>query len=271
MGKLINIETRESPGASVTYVQKPAQRIWGPDGWEPGYTESTGCRTVTVYTGLYDELAAMAGALHGSAGQGGSSQITWEATQTEGPMGELRITTETFRRPASDDDDSDAGGGGDAGGGEPGDSPDNPEVSIQSNTVEEPLLTHPKFRGVGGDTLTALKAMIDGASEGDTVRCADGMERRIAALVKGCEAAEYIKRGVTSYLCPHTVVTLRSKGRHAAGSAGQIGSAAGLPPAAGSRNWLCTGTGVEMSGGEAYSTSTWELSGPGGWDKGLYS
>lgn len=280
MSNMLNIGTQEGfSGASLTLVHQTTQRLPNPlygfgsgeARWKAGYTESTGYRTVSTYTGSYAELCAMAQQMHDAMTPGGDTQVTWEVSQTEGPVGELRVTSEVFRVPFEE-----SSGSGSAGDNEkeddttssmPGDDASYPEISIQSNTVEEPLLTHPNYKDVTDDQLTGLHALINGASEGDIITTASGKKAKVGELVKGCKAVAKIKKGITHYLCAHTVVTIRHKGRSTVGTAGKVGHTSGLPKLPTGMSWLCLGTGAEKCGPECYVTSVWES---GFWDKDIY-
>lgn len=285
MANIIHVGTCASPGGSVTYVQQAKQwldnPLYGTDDSEPryktGYTESTGCKTVRVYTGLYSDMVALAASLFGAAGEQGSTQTTWEAASTEGPMGELRVTTEEFRIPIDNSNPSsgsgDGGGGGGGGstsssGDTPGESPDYPEVSIQAQTVEEPIFLHPKFADIDDEALTGLRMMMNGASEEELVTLVDGKKTTVGKLAaREPKLKKLIKKGITHYLMPHTVVNIRHKGRNPGGEAGKCGHISGLPKAAAGLRWMCIGTGIEKCGPEVYSTSVWEL---GIWPKEIY-
>lgn len=277
MSQIYNVGTCASPGGSVTYVQQAKQwldnPLYGTDAGEPryktGYTESTGCKTVRVYTGLYSEMVALAASLFGAAGEQGSTQTTWEAASTEGPMGELRVTTEEFRIPIDNSNPSSGSGSDDdSGGGTPGESPDYPEVSIQAQTVEEPILLHPKFADIDDDALTGLRMLMNGASEAELVTLEDGKQTTVGKLAsKEPKLKQLIKKGITHYLMPHTVVNIRHKGRNPGGEAGKCGSTSGLPKAPNGLRWMCIGTGIEKCGPDVYSTSVWEL---GIWPKEIY-
>lgn len=268
MGEKINIEVREAPQGSFTRVHRPLQGT----SKNPGFTESTGNREVQVFTGLYADLCGMAEELYSAAGaESGSVQTTWEVRQTQGEMGELTITREHYRRPRQENDDDEGGTDDeeDDYGDDPGSSPDYPEISVQCNTVEEPLMLHPKFKGaMTGDVAIGVHAMINGASEGSMLEMADGSLKRVGELVKGAgDILKFIRMGVTHYLAPHTVVTIRHKGHSGGGTVGQIGHVSGLPAAGKGMRWLCVGTGREKCGPEVYTTSVWEC---GNWDTSLY-
>lgn len=270
MGEKINIEVREAPQGSFTRVHRPLQGT----SKNPGFTESTGNREVQVYTGLYADLCSMAEQLYaanGGATDSGSVQRTYDVRQTQGEMGELTITNEHYRRPRQENDDDDGGTDDeeDDYGDDPGSSPDYPEISVQCNTVEEPLMLHPKFKGaMTGDVAIGVHAMINGASEGSMIEMADGSLKRVGELVKGAgDILKFIRMGVTHYLAPHTVVTIRHKGHSGGGTVGQIGHVSGLPAAGKGMRWLCVGTGREKCGPEVYTTSVWEC---GNWDTSLY-
>lgn len=278
MSTSLNFETREAPGGSFSLVHQTTQRLRNPQyglqegasKWKAGYTESTGQRTVVKFTGFYAELVAMAKQMHSGMASGGNTQVTWEVTQLDGPHGEMRVTSEVFRVPFEDDStNSGSGSTDDTTDTMPGDDASYPEISIQTNTCEEPLLTHPQYKDITDDTLQGLHALINGANEGDIITTIDGKQKLVGELIKGAptKLVEKIKKGITHYLCPHTVVTIRHKGRSTGGTAGKIGHTSGLPAVGKGMNWLCHGTGVEKCGPECYATSVWES---GNWDTDLY-
>lgn len=277
MSTSLNFETREAPGGSFSLVHQTTQRLRNPQyglqegasKWKAGYTESTGQRTVVKFTGFYAELVAMAKQMHSGMASGGDTQVTWEVTQLDGPHGEMRVTSEVFRVPFEDDSTNSGGSTDDTTDTMPGDDESYPEINIQTNCTEEPLLTHPKYSELDIDTLQGLHALMNGGSMGDLLTAADGKQKMLGELIKGApdKLVRKVLKGQTHYYCPHTVVTIRHKGRSTGGTAGKIGHTSGLPAAGRGMTWFCHGTGVEKCGPDAMATSVWES---GNWDEDLY-
>ena len=267
MAEYVNIETREGVERRKTMVAPAAA----------AYTESTGNRESVKYTGRWSELAAAVGSY--LSGGGSHEQVTCELERLDGGMAELTVTVEEFRQPT-------AGGGGDDGGGggegntAPGESADDPVCTVRSSLVQVCILAHPKFVGMPEWERRALKAMIDGQDENSLIEGdesgPDGapVMKRIKDCIAseaGLKAFDFISRGVVFWNDVSVEASLRWKGRANKYAAGQIvGSIPGITAAEG-RTWLCSGTGTEKSGSVTWSTASFRLSGPGGWDEFLYT
>lgn len=192
--------------------------------------------------------------------------------------------------------ESSSGGGGDDGGDEEQGGTEPSEGNIVEQTLEgsvsdEPILTHPKLENLGDDQIEYLKAIQDGARmwEKVTVLNKDGsiktnkagfpMKKSLRSLVSDISGDEkdigrLLLKGVQSYRCPGA--TWREK-RNASSSEvnisglGKIAAPSGAPTPSG-RNWLMIGKSLSKnSDGRSWTIeTTYELSGPNGWEKSLY-
>ncbi len=172
-----------------------------------------------------------------------------------------------------------SGEGGEDGEGKPGETAEQPSISVNTTATLEPLLTHPNYAALRGDipTLQALKMLMDGAQLGDEVRDPDNPEQMlgtIADLTNGSLEAQmakaYILAGQTEYYNPKTVLTARyrvdSYDDVDASKACTICAPPGGYPTPEGRDWMCMGVGIETSGDGLWVSETYELSGPNGWD-----
>ena len=262
MAEHINIAPREHVEKRITMEAKPGD----------AYSESTGRKETTKYTGTWADMLAKATDLIG--GGGGSVQVTCELERLEGGIGELTVTHETFTQPPAD---SEEGGDTESGGAELG-TEAAPCYTCSSTTVQECILAHPKFENIEDLPRRALKAMIDGQDEYSFLE--DENTESGGRMIKDCigddEAAKLafklIGKGITSFLNVQTEITARWKGRSNKYSVGEIVS---TPPggfkAVSGRDYLVVGSGVEKTGKETWCSATFRMSGAGGWKKELYS
>ena len=234
------------------------------------YTVETGEREEEKLTGRFGELQTHMLGLDQEAGQG--LQIQCELQRLGGDVGELTVTRSWFKKSSSgatDDDNEEEPVEEELG------TEDAPMWSVTSTVVQEPLLCHPKFKGISGDELDALKAVMDGADVNSQMPKSDGTTAKISQIVDsdaGRKALDYLKRGVIVYNVVSTEATARWKGHSNSYTAGEIAGSLprGINTPSG-RNWLCSGTGTEQQGGVRWQSASFRLSGPGGWDEYLYS
>ena len=261
MAEYINIAAREHAEKRVTMNAGPGEL----------YSESTGNREVTKYTGAWEDMLAKASSE--VSGGGSSVQVTCEIERLEGGIGELTVTRETFRQ----------------GGGSVEPEPNEPEAEQALGTESAPcytsssslmqvcILAHPKFAAMDDLERRALKAMIDGQDEYSYLddESSESGTRRIIDCIKSDAARKafsYISRGVTSYYDVSTETTARWKGRSNKYTAGTVvGTAPGGFSSGPGRNFLCSGTGVEKTGKETWCSASFRMSSAGGWDEYLYS
>lgn len=261
----INIAVREHVEKRITMEAKPGD----------AYSESTGRREVTKYTGSWAEMQACAITQLDSAEEG--EQVTCELERQGGNIGELTVTRELFKVGGGGGGDGGDGGGDSSGGAELG-TEDAPCYTCSSTTVQECILAHPKFENIGDLTRRALKAMIDGQDENSFLddEESDSGHRKIKDCIGDDEAAKLafklIGKGITSFLNVQTEITARWKGRSNNYTVGEIVS---TPPggfkAVSGRDYLVVGSGVEKTGKETWCSATFRMSGAGGWKKELYS
>lgn len=264
MAEHINIAAREHVEKRITMEAKAGDN----------YTESTGNKETTKYTGTWEQMLTAATGYLSTGGDG--VQISCELERLEGGIGELTVTRETFTQPPADSE-----GGGDtesgSGGGELG-TEAAPCYTCSSSTVQECILAHPKFENIGDLPRRALKAMIDGQDENSFLEdeTTESGGRKIKDCIGDDEAAKLafklIGKGITSFLNVQTEITARWKGRSNKYSVGEIVT---TPPggfkAVSGRDYLVVGSGIEKTGKETWCSATFRMSGAGGWKKELYS
>lgn len=261
MAEYINIAPREHVEKRITMEAKPGD----------AYSESTGRKETTKYTGTWADMLTKATDLIGDGG--GSVQVTCELERLEGGIGELTVTHETYRQPDATEEEE----------------PEEPETEQElgsegapcytssSSLVQVCILAHPKFAAMGDLERRALKAMIDGQDEYSYLEDSTSSSgtRRIIDCIKSDAAKKafsYISKGVTSYYDVSTETTARWKGRSNKYTAGTIvETAPGGFQSGADRNFLCSGTGVEKTGKETWSSASFRMSSAGGWDDYLYS
>lgn len=202
----------------------------------------------------------------------------------------IAVVKLSYATPELEDPDDDDGGDGGDGGDE--DEGTIVEQSLEGSVSDEPLLTHPKCAGIPDDELEYLKAVQDGArkwekvaeleKDGKTKLDKNGqpIQKTLQELLAGASenskvVLKMILRGIVSYRSPGA--TWREKRIAKSGEInitglGTIASPAGAPSPTG-RNWLLVGkTLSKNSDGKSWTIeSIYELSGPNGWDKTLYS
>lgn len=163
---------------------------------------------------------------------------------------------------------------------QPGESRDCPEYDLQTSTVQEPILTHPKWAGLLDEQLEALKMVMDGykrttpfeyESEGNKVQ---STLYDVLKPLSPKELLQSILRGVTHYNAPHSILTVRYRATEvpAIATTGTIvDSVPGGFATPSGRNWYFHGPSWQMKGSELWVTEVYELSGPGGWNRFIYS
>lgn len=261
MAEHINIAPREHVEKRITMEAKPGD----------AYSESTGSKETTKYTGAWADMLTQATDLIG--GGGGSVQVTCELERLEGGIGELTVTRETYRQPDATEEEE----------------PEEPETEQElgsegapcytssSSLVQVCILAHPKFAAMGDLERRALKAMIDGQDEYSYLEDSTSSSgtRRIIDCIKSDTAKKafsYISKGITSYYDVSTETTARWKGRSNKYTAGTVvDNAPGGFSSGPGRNFLCSGTGTEKTGKETWCSASFRMSSAGGWDEYLYS
>lgn len=160
---------------------------------------------------------------------------------------------------------------------QPGEDRAHPEYDLQTSTVQEPILTHPKWAGLDEDTLTALKMVMDGYKRTERIKLGDGSQPTIYDVLKSVspkELLQLILKGVTHYNSPHTVLTVRYRAE-AVPSIATVGMIVESVPGGfatpSGRDWYFHGPSWTMKGSELWVTETYELSGVGGWNKFIYT
>lgn len=265
MAKMINLSVVENPEKRLTLQRRAAD----------GYSESTGERETTSYTGPWAAVLEFAAVQ--VAGAADAWQVVAEVERQEGMIGTLTVTRERFSVAAGGDDEGEDDGDEGEAGEAPLGSEENPVYTSSSTLVANCILLHPKFSELKERELRALKAMIDGQDENsllseDEVSATGG--RRIKDMITseaGRKAMEYIRKGVTQWPEVQTQVTARWRGRTNRYTMRQIvASAPGSISTPDGCNWRVDGVGTEDQGSTVWQTVTLTLSGPGGWDEWLY-
>lgn len=256
--KHYNITTQE--GLDYT-LSRSAPVITGADLYR-----STGETEEKHWTGPWAEMLAMYHALEASYYRRLRATLKRAG---DGDFGELTATWSLYTDGAGQTGESGAEQ-------QPGESRDCPEYDLQLQTVAEPILTHYKWAGMSDDTLLALKMLMDGYKRDEPLVLEDGTRTTIYEQLKGIaypERLQLILKGVTSYNCPHAVLTVRYKA-DAVPAIATVGTIVedvpgGFATPAG-RNWYFHGPSWVMKGAELWVTEVYELSGPGGWDAFIY-
>ena len=260
-----NIALRETVGRQVRRVRPAAD----------GYTQSTGNSTVTPYVGTWAEVEVMMDEVCGALRD--AYQVTCEATGIDGGLAELRVTEELYEFASSSGGGGDGGDGGAEGAGDLG-TAGNPEYTGTSYLVNQPLLSHEKFKDLTEDEVRALKALMDGHDENDLIRDgeSDTGGRMIKDFLKSSaaqKAAEYIKKGITTYVCVQVEASASWEGGSNSYKSGTIissppGNVVSTPEGC---NWMVGAVKKTRSG----STVRWGVdfvcSAPGGYDSWLYT
>lgn len=253
--KSYNIGTREQVEHTLT---RTAPVLSGADIYR-----STGRTEERHWSGPWEALREMMEGLEASATARLSATLTRVA---DGEMGELAATWSYYE----------AGAGGGEGEKAPGSDREHPEYDMAVQTVQEPILTHPKWQSLGEDTLAAMKMVMDGYRMDEVVTLSNGKKSTLYEVLKGTQPKELLQcllKGVTAYNSPHVVLTVRYKSDvvPAIATVGTIvGSVPGSFATPAGRNWYFHGPSWTMKGAELWVTEVYELSGPGGWDAFIY-
>ena len=263
-----NITELRSSEHRLRWTREPAEGFTEPTGFSEDY-EMTG-----HFTALRAKAEGMAAATRNGIG------LSLELSRAGGTFGRLRIT-ETYYQASSEpgDDDPGSSGGNDS----PGDSEAAPSYTVAFVRTEENILSHPKFEAVVGvqQYAEALNLLMTGGRMSDYVYDAylPQNRRSLRELFEDASGPlalvlDKIMTGKHRYVATRPVVTARwrvSSPTSVVGTPGIVNSVPGGYPTPSGCNWLCVPGGVEDQGGEYWATATYECSGPGGWDKDLYS
>lgn len=181
---------------------------------------------------------------------------------------------------------SEMGAGASADGEAPGETRDMPSSRQSTNITQEPILSHSLGEGLTDTELVALNALVNGAGYYDMITLsgpdpsAEGgvslYEITIMEALEHCTnpLKEKILRGITSYYCPHSEVTVRYMVAEypEPRSACEIVKEIPGQKTPNGYNWLRMPSTCEPDGqGQLWVTETYQLSGPGGWDEDIYS
>lgn len=165
------------------------------------------------------------------------------------------------------------------------------EQSLEGSVSDEPILTHPNCEGLGDDKLEYFKAIQDGArlwekvtelNEDGSIKLYKGQpkQKTLRELTLGLGEKEkaigrLLLQGVQSYRCPGATWREKRIAKSSEvnlGGLGSISTPKGAPSAKG-RDWLMIGKSLSKNpDGRTWTIETiYEMSGPKGWDKSLYS
>lgn len=262
MAVYVNFVPREHESRRLSMESGPAER----------YTESTGYSDVRKFSGVWDDMLEEAERFLTDHAE--HERVRVELERLGGEVCELTVTLERYRLGSGgggdEEDEPDDGSGGELG------TADDPCYSSSSQLVEVHLLSHPKFKNLTDLERRALKAMIDGQDEESLIAVPDRPDAKVK--IKDCissdagrKAFELVGKGVTGYLELAMEVTARWKGRSQRFTPGEIVSS---PPGGfnvpSGRDFLVSGAGCEKNGKDAWSSASFRMSGPEGWDRFLY-
>lgn len=226
------------------------------------FSVATGVTESYKLTGRWDEIVAKGEAL--ASAPADAWQVTATATRIGGNMGELSVSlTEYAEAGGSDGEEAELG------------TAENPTYTCSYSLQPEPLLVHPMFAGLT-DGERWLLQQVEAGAHPDSPQEFGGQKGTLRAMCAamgstGKRALDFYLRGVTQYYEVHGEVTARWSGSPRAYEIGKICSPPGLLDTPTGRNWICCGTGVELSGDKIIYSAQFRLSGRDGWDQELYS
>lgn len=226
------------------------------------YSVATGVADSYKLTGRWAEVVAEGEKL--ATDPADAWQLSITATRIGGDMGELTVSRTEY-----------AQAGGSGGGESELGTAENPTYTCSYSLQAEPLLVHPMFSELSEGEQWLLQQVEAGAHP-DSPQEFGGMKGELRKLCNamsgtGQKALSFYLRGVTQYYEVHGEATARWSGGPRAYEIGKICSPPGLLNTPAGRNWICCGTGVELSGDKVVYSAQFRLSGRGGWDKELYS
>lgn len=162
---------------------------------------------------------------------------------------------------------------------QPGEDRSCPEYDLQTSTVQEPILTHPKWASLPEYQLEALKLVMDGYKRTSPFTYENGGKEVKSTLyevlksVSPKELLQCILKGVTHYNAPHIVLTVRYRAEDVP-SIATVGTIVSTVPGGfatpAGRDWYFHGPSWQMKGAELWVSEVYELSGPGGWNGFIY-
>lgn len=148
------------------------------------------------------------------------------------------------------------------------------EYDVDYSCVDQPLLTHPKFKNLPEEEQDALMAVAGGATPKDTFGDEGKVIEEAVKSEAGKKALELMRKGQVSFLCPGGTFSVTStKGSISLSGVGKKGSPPGGAPSVPSgSNWIYYGIRGRRTGtrGQWRVTETWMVSGQGGWEEYIY-
>jgi hypothetical protein len=220
---------------------------------------ATGATFSQEWTGPWQELYDKMQALTASMAERLDATLT---RQADGEYGTLRATWTYYEQGT--------GEGGEQPQQQPGSSRECPQYELSSSATQEPVLTHPKFAAVKWDTGPgiALQKLAAGADPDEEFEWL-GTRYSVGEEAQKVDGWELVLRA-RSYYVPHVVVSVTRAGGGTASVGEVVSKVEGVATAAGVK-WLTAGGGASGTGAGRRFVQKYIASGPGGWDKEIYS
>lgn len=250
--KSYNIGAKEQVAHSRT---KRLPVIVGPDSYVDG-----GEVEEWNYNGPWSAMLAKFNGLTGSITKRLEATLT---RSQDGAFGELRWTWTKFIKGSE-------GTSGDPEASFPGSQRDNPSYELTTSEANAPLLTSPKFASLSDEGLRAISMLLAGYAPTDMFDEAQTIGD--VAQAANAELYKYVVKGITDYIVPRVTLTARYKSSNPVQTEAMTIQEPPGPfgKVKGDRNWLFVGGTQSYSNGEIWVTETYKLSGPNGWEEGLY-
>lgn len=246
---------------AIEQVDRTWSRVFPVD---MGAATATGETDEWTYAGDWDALYAFAMNKQSELGSL-SMQVSATLRRVAGGQAVLTLRTQGYTPTAGGEDGED---GGESGGGEQAGA--ETEVSVEVTASMEDILTHPKFAAVKWDTGPgiALQKLAAGADPDEEFEWL-GTRYSVGEEAQKVDGWELVLRA-RSYYVPHVVVSVTKAGGGTASVGEVVSKVEGVATAAGV-NWLTAGGGASGTGAGRRFVQKYIASGPGGWDKEIYS
>lgn len=193
-----------------------------------------------------------------------TKRLTATLTRTaDGAFGELRYTiTDYIKNTEATQGDPDSS--------LPGSTRENPSYELTTSEASAPLLTAPQYAKISGEAAQAFSMLMTGYAPTDLFD--DTRTIQDVAEPASAELFALVQKGVTEYLVQRVTLTARYRASSPVDAPAMVIKAPPGPFGAvqEGRNWLYLGATQSYSNGEFWVTETYKLSGPGGWEEGLY-
>lgn len=250
--KSYNISAQEQVSHTLT---KRLPVINGQDSYVAGGTTEE-----WNFSGPWEAMLAKFKQLSGTVTKRLEASLTREA---DGAFGTLSYTLTDYipaREATQGDPDSSL----------PGSTRENPSYELTSSEASAPLLTAPQFANISGEAAQAFSMLMAGYAASDMFD--DTRTIQDVAEPASSDLFALVQKGVTEYLVQRVTLTARYRASAPVDSPSMVIKAPPGPFGAvqEGRNWLYLGATQSYSNGEFWVTETYKLSGPGGWEEGLY-